>query len=260
MKQNRLFNLFARNAKKGSFRAQDNTIFIYDVIVSSDAEAEYFGGVSPEAFSRALAGINGDVHLRINSPGGDVFAARAMAAAMREHNGQIIAHVDGYAASAASLIAVSANRAIMAEGSFLMIHKAWTLGYGNANDLIATAALLDKIDGSLAETYARKSGGDVAEFTRMMAEETWFSAQEAVEARLADEMQSEAPTEDGAAKNAWDLSVYSRAPAPADGGGVQAAEQTRAQAKALAALPDLSNKESDLRVRKHAARMVIRTA
>ena len=55
-----------------------------------------------------LKGLSGPVHIRINSPGGDVFAANAMAQAMREYPGEIVAHVDGVAASAASVLAVTA--------------------------------------------------------------------------------------------------------------------------------------------------------
>jgi ATP-dependent Clp protease, protease subunit len=251
MTQNRLFNLFAKNAKKGAFRAEGDTIYVYDVIVSSDAEAEYWGGVSPEAFSRALAGLSGDVHLRINSPGGDVFAARAMAAAMREYRGQIVCHVDGYAASAASLIAISGARTIMAEGAFLMIHKAWTFAIGNADDLVTTASLLEKIDGTLAETYARKSGGDAAHFAQKMTEETWYSAQEAVEAGLADEIQAESAGKGAGARNAWDLSVYDRAPA-------RGAETTSQQQNSVTP-PAADEDEYGRRVRAHGARMAMRT-
>jgi ATP-dependent protease ClpP protease subunit len=251
MNHNRLFNLFARNAKKGAFRAEANTIYVYDVIVSSDAETEYWGGVSPEAFSRALSGMTGPVSLRINSPGGDVFAARAMAAAMRDYSGEITAYVDGYAASAASLIAVSASRALMADGAFMMIHKAWTFAIGNSADLVTTAALLEKIDGTLAETYARKSGGNVEEFAQKMADETWYSAQEAVDAGLADGLQNASARSSGddkhAARNAWDLSAYDRAPTAAP------IENT------IATPPAAVDDEYGRRVREHSARMAMRT-
>lgn len=206
----KLFNLFSANAKRGSFSAEGDTLFLYDVIVGSDDEAAYFGGVSPQAFSKALAGMSGTVHLRINSPGGDVFAARAMAQAMREHAGEIIAHVDGYAASAASLVAVTASKAIMAPGSFMMIHKAWTLGVGNSEDLLATASLLEKIDATLADTYAAKSGKEASIFAEMMAKETWFTAQEALDAGIADEIAPEKPKAKALAS--WDMSAFATAP------------------------------------------------
>lgn len=214
--RNKLFNLLASNAKRGSFKAEGNTIFVYDMIVSDEMEAEFFGGVSATAFAKTLKGMSGPISLRINSPGGDVFAARAMAAAMKEYaGGEITAYVDGYAASAASVLAVSADRCVMADGSFMMIHNAWTFSVGNAEDHLSTAALLEKIDASLAATYAAKTGKDAAVFADLMAAETWFNAEEAVANGLADEMAVETPK--AAAKNKataplWNLAAFDKAP------------------------------------------------
>jgi hypothetical protein len=97
----------------------------------------------------------------------------------------------------------------MASGAFMMIHKAWTIGMGNADDMLASAELLEKIDGTLAETYAAKSGGEASAFADLMRAETWFTAQEAVDAKLADEITTKAPK----AQAAWDLTAYGTAPA-----------------------------------------------
>lgn len=205
-----LWNLLKANANRGTFKAEGNTIYIYDVIVGSDLEAEFFGGIAPSPFIAALKGMTGDVHLRINSPGGDVFGANAMAQAMREYDkGQIVAHVDGVAASAASVLAVTAGETVMAPGSMLMVHNAWTMALGNRNDLLETAALLEKIDGMLAQTYATKSGGKVADFAAMMDAETWFTPEEAVAAGLANSI---AEVKQKPAQASWDLSVFAKAP------------------------------------------------
>jgi ATP-dependent Clp protease protease subunit len=225
MHNRKLLNLLARNAKKGEFRAesgdQGNTIYVYDVIVASDEDAAWFGGVSAESFVKALKGMSGDVTLRINSPGGDVFGAKAMAQAVREHGGKVTAQVDGYAASAASYLAVSAGSTVMAPGAMLMIHKAWTIDIGNADDFKATADMLDKIDGTIAADYAasaERRGKEAADFTALMAAETWFTPDEAIEAGLADALAEAAPK----AKLDWDLSAYEHAPKPeARSGDVQ---------------------------------------
>lgn len=213
MHHNRLINLFASNSRRGEFRAEGNTIYLYDMIVSSKVEAEWFGGVDAETFVQTLKGMSGDVTIRVNSPGGDVFAARAMSAAIAEHAGKVSVYVDGYAASAASFITSAADETIMSAGSMLMIHKAWTIGYGNADDLMATAGLLEKIDGTIAATYAAsaaKRGVDASAegFADLMAAETWFTGQEAIDAGLADAVAAEGP------KNSrqWDLSAYENAP------------------------------------------------
>ncbi len=209
-----LLNLYKANAKRGEFRAQANTLFVYDVIVGSDADAEWFGGVSPEAFTRALRAMTGPVSVRINSPGGDVFAGRAMAQAMREYPGEITAHVDGVAASAASLLAVTPARCIMAPGSMLMIHQAWTIGLGNAGDFRQTADLLAKIDVTIADDYAAKSGRTAQEFAALMAAETWFTPAEAIAMGLADEIAADprAAAPEAGVEARWDLSAYSHAP------------------------------------------------
>lgn len=204
-----LRRLLASNARRGTFRAEGSTIYIYDVIVASDEDAAWMGGVSAETVVKTIRSMTGPITLRINSPGGDVFAARAIQAAIDAHDAEVTAEVDGYAASAASLIAVAADRCIMAPGSFMMIHKAWTIALGNADDFMDAASLLEKIDTTLAETYAEKTGGDAAEFAEMMRAETWFTAREAMEAGLADEIAAKAVKAD----THWDLSAYIAAPA-----------------------------------------------
>lgn len=214
MALSKLHCLLAHNRGKGQFRAEGNTIYVYDVIVASEADAAWFGGVAAETFVQQLKGMAGDVAVRVNSPGGDVFAGRAMAAAIREHAGQVTVHVDGYAASAASFLTSAADRTVMAAGSMIMIHKAWTLALGNADDFMATAALLDKIDGSIAETYAataKRRGVDPADFPALMAAETWFTPAEAIAAGLADAVAEDGPK----ARLDWDLSAYEHAPTAA---------------------------------------------
>lgn len=212
MHHNKLLNLLRNNAKKGEFRAEGNTIFLYDVIVSSKAEAEWFGGVDAETFVQTIRGMTGDVSLRINSPGGDVFAARAMAQAIRDHQGTVTAYVDGYAASAASFVTSVADKTVMSQGSMMMIHKAWSIALGNADDFMATAALLEKIDGTIVETYqaaAEKRKKTAPDFLGMMAAETWLTAQEAIDAGLADEVSADAVK----ASARWDFSAYDKPPA-----------------------------------------------
>lgn len=206
--------LLALNKKRGEFKAEVSndaaTVYLYDAIVSSDLEAEWFGGVAPKAFIDQLKAIDAkEINLRINSPGGSVFAARAMEQALREHPAKIVAHVDGYAASAASFLMMAADEIRIAPGAMVMIHKAWTGMWGNADDLRKEADLLDKIDGTLVDTYATRSGNDKEQIADWMAAETWFTAQEAVDAGFAD-----AINESGAkaSDTHWDLSAYSNAP------------------------------------------------
>lgn len=227
------------NKGKGEFRAEGNALWLYDVIASDDEEAYWWGGISPRQFIEALAQTTGPVTLRINSPGGSVFGAQAMVAAMRAHGQPITAQIDSLAASAASVIAAEAAECVMSPGSMLMIHKAWGMTIGNGDDHLSAASLLEKIDGQIADTYARRAGGDREKYMALMAAERWFSADEAVEAGLADRV-----IEDNTQRpaNRWDLSAYAAVPAieepqpevPSLQAELREAMQRRAAAKVIA--------------------------
>lgn len=185
------------------------TVYLYDAIVATDEEAAWWGGVSAQSFVKEIRSLEADViHLRINSPGGDVFAARAMEQALREHKAKVIVHVDGFAASAASYLALAGDEVEIAAGAFFMIHKAWTFAYGNADDLTDTAALLTKIDDSLVATYVAETGQEADQLREWMRAETWFNSDEAVQYGFADRVA------EGAVKDStkWDLSAYEKAP------------------------------------------------
>lgn len=212
-----MMKLLVTNRRQGQFQVSDKsgadeaTIYLYDMIVNSEAEAEWFGGVSPQAFVKALNEIDAaTIHLRVNSPGGSVFAARAMEQAIREHKSTVVVHVDGLAASAASFLIMAADEIRMAPGSFLMIHKAWSMSYGNADDFRKEAGLLDQVDGTLVKTYAKRTGREDEEIAAWLADETWFEAEKAVELGFADQVADEETPK--AASPKWDLAAYSNAP------------------------------------------------
>lgn len=240
--RNRLLNLYRANGRKNaSIRADGNTIYLYDVIAGSESDAEWWGGVSAEGLARTLAGMTGPVSLRIDSPGGDVFGGRAMAQAIREYADGVTVHIDGLAASAASYVAIAGKSVIAAPGSFVMIHKAWTLAIGNADDLRAGATLLEKIDGTIAESYAAKAGdaGAATDWAALMAAETWLTAAEAAALGLVDQVLTEASAPADRARS-WDLSAYAAAPAlpepgPADQPTVPEARTETAAANEIAA-------------------------
>lgn len=209
-----LLKLLNDNRKVGTFQAKSSedeaTVYLYDVIVSDALEAEFWGGVDPLNFAKTLTAIDAPViNLRINSPGGDVFAAQAMAQAIREHPAKVVARIDGYAASAATVVAAAADETIMASGAMYMIHKAWTIAFGNTDDMLHIAELLEKTDATLAEAYAARTGKSIETVKEWMAAETWFSAAEAVEAGFADSV-AEAAVKNSAK---WNLSAYAKPPA-----------------------------------------------
>lgn len=167
-------------ALRSEVTASDVTVWVDDVI-------DAYWGISAKDVAAALAG-NADKALTvwINSPGGDVFEGRAIASLIRAHKGATKGIVAGLAASAASTIAVACGALEMSVGSFLMVHNSWAFTVGNRDDLRQMADLLEKIDGEIAADYAARAGVTKEEAAAWMAAETWFTAEEAVTAKLAD--------------------------------------------------------------------------
>ena len=145
-------------------------------------------GVSAKAFIAELGQLpkGAPLELRLNSPGGSVFDAVAIYNALKRHEGTVTVTIDGIAASAASYVAMAGDTVVMPENAFLMIHDPSGLVMGTAADMRAMAEALDKIAGALVKGYTAKSGKPEDEIAALMADETWFTAAEAVEAGLAD--------------------------------------------------------------------------
>ena len=100
--------------------------------------------------------------------------------------------MDGLAASAASFIAMAADRLTMADGSYLMIHEPSAHTHGTSNELRSLSDTLEKIRDDYARAYAERSGQSEADIRDMMAKETWLSADEAVELGFADQVEGQA--------------------------------------------------------------------
>lgn len=148
-------------------------------------------GVTAKDFIDSIRPHKGKVlNLSINSPGGDVFAGIAIYNALRMHGADVNVRIMGVAASAASLIAMAGTTITMPENTFLMVHNPWTFAMGNADELRDMADVLDKISSSLVGTYVARTGKSEDEIKQMLADETWLTATEAVEAGFADEVEA----------------------------------------------------------------------
>lgn len=206
----RLLKLLRNNQGRGvkaeaKVEGDEATIWLYDFI-----GYDWFSdsGIVAVDFVKELADLDVKIiHLRINSPGGDVFDARAMKTALEQHPARVITHIDGYAASAASVVALAGDEIEIAEGGFFMIHKAWGLVIGNSDEMIDMAEMLEKVDGSLAADYQKKSGQEKAQIEEWMAAETWFTAQEALDAGFVDRIYKGEKVE-----NKFDLSAFANTP------------------------------------------------
>lgn len=179
--------------KRIEFKAlADNTaeVFFYGVIGDWDNSAE-------QLVNDLKAFEHGDITVRVHSWGGDAFDGLAIMNALRAHEGHVTCVVEGVCASAASVIAIGgADTLVMRPNSELMIHDAWALVDGNADELTRLAGQLSKLSDEYAAVYARKAGGDPAVWREAMRLESWFTAEEAVMVGLADRVEDGRELED----------------------------------------------------------------
>ena len=163
-----------------------------EVIPSNYADVyDYLGyeNINPKAIKQALNEANGsDVTLEINSPGGYVDAGSEIYTALKEYQGQVIAKITGQACSAASWIALAADRVEMSPTAQMMIHRASTISIGNSDDLASDLNALNSLDKSFVDLYSQRTGLDAQEVYRLMCNTTWMNAKEAVDKGFADEI------------------------------------------------------------------------
>jgi ATP-dependent Clp protease, protease subunit len=148
------------------------------------------GGVTAKQFAEDLKAL-GDVKeldIRINSPGGEVYEADAIYSQLNSHKATKNVFIDGLAASAASYIAMVGDSIKISEHAKFMIHNAWGLAIGNANDMEQTAGVLRALDASIRLIYQRRTGNTDKQLSDWMEAETWFSASEAVANKFADSL------------------------------------------------------------------------
>ena len=157
-----------------------------DIDILSDIGG-WWDGVDAATMVRDIRDLDADeIRLNINSGGGSVFDAVAILNALRQHPAKVTANVLGLAASAASFIACGVDETTMSANSTMMIHDGSGIAVGNAQDMHEMADLLDKLSDNIASIYAAKAGGTPDSWRETMRAETWYTADEAVEAGLAD--------------------------------------------------------------------------
>lgn len=205
---------------KDWFRIADSTdeVDTTDVLVY-DSIGGFFGMWADEFIEQIGAITTSKINLRLNSPGGSVFEGIAIANAIRQHPANVTVYVDSLAASIASVIALAGDRLVMMPQSQIMVHNASGVCYGDATEMTKMADLLDKQSRNIAEAYAQHTGRPLAEWQQYMADETWFTAEEALAVGLADEVVPMKPKKTPAEnepvearmQSTWDLSMYTYA-------------------------------------------------
>lgn len=190
-------------ANKDWYRIENKTtgpseVYIYDEIGGF--------GVSVGDFLAEVRDVKGPLNLHLNSPGGDVFDGVSVYSALKRRSDPTTVVVDGLAASIASVIALGADKVVMAPKSKMMIHDGWTAAAGNAQDFRKLIDLLDETSDTIASVYNDKAGGGVEFWRERMRDETWYNAEEALAAGLIDEIEGQARKRDD-----FDLSMFNYA-------------------------------------------------
>jgi ATP-dependent Clp protease protease subunit len=166
-------------------------VYIFGEIATSGYEWSD-SDVSASSFKADLdsLGTLNTINLHLNSPGGSVFDGTAIGTMLSQHPAYVNVYIDGLAASIASVIAMAGDTVYMPANAMMMIHNPWTMAVGNANDMRKQADVLDKIGESMKQTYLQKAGDKLDDKTlsTLLDNETWLSAQDAVNYGFADEI------------------------------------------------------------------------
>jgi len=167
---------------------------------SGEPEIEFYGYISefswfgdeitPAMFKEDLntLGQGGPVTVRINSGGGECFAASAIRAMIMDYPGRVTTRIDGLCASAATFVAMAGDVVKMQDSAFFMIHDPSILAWGNIEELKAALAELKVVKNGIVQTYQSKTSLDADKLAKMMLDETWMTAQEAMELGFVDEV------------------------------------------------------------------------
>lgn len=168
---------------------QEATLYIYGDITS----IKWFeNDVCVYDFAKEIGELNGKkLNVRINSYGGEVAEGLAIYNLLKSYGGEVATICDGFACSAASVVFMAGKQRIMPKSSLLLIHNAWTRASGDANDLRKAADDLEKITQPSIDIYSSVSNLSEEEIKKMMDEETWISADEALSYGFATEVTDE---------------------------------------------------------------------
>lgn len=142
--------------------------------------------ITPAMFRDELTKVSGNLTVWINSPGGDCISASQIYTMLRSHKGKVTVKIDGIAASAASVVAMSGDETMISPTGYLMIHNPMTLASGNKSDMEKAIALLDEIKEGIINAYARKTGLSRNKISKLMDDETWLNAEKALQLGFVD--------------------------------------------------------------------------
>ena len=172
----------------------DERILMLNSEISNET---WFGDeITPREFRGELNSGQGKVTVWINSPGGDCFAAAQIYNMLMEYPGAVDVHIDGIAASAASVIAMAGNHVAISPVGMMMIHNPATVSIGDEREMKKAMEMLSEVKESIINAYELKTGLPRKQLSNMMNAESWMNAQKAVELGFADSILYDGDDED----------------------------------------------------------------
>ncbi len=164
-----------------------------EILIYDDIGDGWPGGISAKSFADEVKklGKMQDINVRINSYGGAVFDGIAIYNTLKKNSARITVDIDGIAASIASIVAMAGDEVRIASNGFMMIHDPWVVAAGTAQELRDQADIMDKVRDVLLDTYMFHASASRETISDMMEQESWLTAEETVEAGLADSMSEE---------------------------------------------------------------------
>lgn len=177
---------------KNEAEEEEAELILYGEIANS---SWYEDDVTPKQFAEDLKSLGGkDLKLRINSPGGDVFAAQAIYNQLKSYTGNITACIDGMAASAATIITCAADKVVMPSNGIFMIHNPMciVMGYMDVPKLKKMTDRLTVVKQTIVNVYMKKCKNvSESKLNKLMDAETWMNADEALDYGFVDEVDAD---------------------------------------------------------------------
>lgn len=197
-----------RDAPLAAESDDDNTISMFDIIGEDWWTG---GGVTAKRIAAALRKIGDrDVVVQINSPGGDMFEGIAIYNLLRQHKAKVTVQVMGWAASAASIIAMAGDEIRMGLGTFMMVHNAWGVVIGNRHDMREAAEIFDGFDAAITDIYEARTEAVRSDIEKLMDAETFMGPSVAIEKGFADALDEALKLPETGADNATSREIYGK--------------------------------------------------
>lgn len=161
----------------------ERTLYL-DGVISEDT---WWGDeITPAMFKSELFAGNGDITIWLNSPGGDCIAASQIYSMLMDYPHKVTVKIDGIAASAASVIAMSGTKILMSPTALMMVHNPLTVAIGDSEEMQKAIDMLTEVKESIINAYQIKTNQSRAKISHWMDAETWMNANKAMELGFAD--------------------------------------------------------------------------